>query len=749
MGMRRLRASALAGLLVAGLLVAPAFAQAPAAAPPPANRLALVIGEAAYNGDALPTAGQDAALMAQTLGADGFDVTELHDLNTPDLAAKYQAFLAKVAAAPPGAAVTVYLAGLGVAVGCDDYLLPVDAEIRAASDVPPIALSMTRVMNDLAQTSSQLRLVMLDGARPIPPSVSAASFPRGLIPLNPPAATTFGISAEIHDFEAPPKQGDANDAYASAFALVAQQPLTDVETAMRQVRVVAHQATSGAQTPWQATNIVMPPFTFPLNADPAQMQAAAANLPSSTAALSTLDVESAYWAAIWRNSIPDYQAYLAAFSTSAPADEAARITQLLALLQQPNPQCQAAAAPPPPPPLTVIAGPACPDGFVPQDGFNGAYCVPLAPPPVLQCPPGFSTIVTDDGMACSPWIPPPVLTCPPFFHVFGAPPYCVPDQPPPFCPPGFRPIWHDGVLTCVRGGPLPPGCPIGAHPIWTGEGYVCVGNPPPPINCGAGRPDWRDGGWICVNPPAPPCPNGQIAKWANGRLICGVVIPGGQPHCPRGYAPSGPGGTLCAPVRAPLGLGNPPCLPGAAGCPPNGAPPKGTLAPLKCANGQLPLPGKGCAVGPGAPPTPTPGACPPGMVKGAKGCEPLRPVKPTISVQPTPTPTPTPGACPPGTVRGAKGCEPLRPVKPTISVQPTPTPTPTPGACPPGTVRGAKGCEPLRLEKPVAPLKPAPVVTTPPPVVHPAVVRPVTPPKPAVVKPRPACGGPREPPCPK
>ncbi len=61
-----------------------------------------------------------------------------------------------------------------------------------------------------------------------------------LIPLDPPAATTFGISAEIHDFEAPPKPGDPNDAYVSAFALVAQQPLTDVETSMRQARVVAH-----------------------------------------------------------------------------------------------------------------------------------------------------------------------------------------------------------------------------------------------------------------------------------------------------------------------------------------------------------------------------------------------------------------------------------------------------------------------------------------------------------------------------
>ncbi len=602
MMMRALRASAFAGLLTAGCFVSSASAQAQAAAQPPTPRLALVIGEAAYNGDALPTAGNDAALVAQTLGAEGFDVTELHDLNTPDLASKYQAFLAKVAAAPSGAAVTVYLAGLGVAVGCDDYLLPVDAQIRAESDVPKIALGMTKVMNDLAQTSSQLRLVMLDGARPIPPSVSSVSFPRGLIPLNPPAATTFALSAEIHDLESPPKPGDANDAYASAFALVAQQPLTDVETAMRQVRVVVHQATAGAQTPWQATNIAMPPFTFPLNADPAQMQTAVANLPSSTAPLSGLDAESAYWAAIWRNSVPDYQAYLAAFSDKGTADQVARVTQLLALLQQPNPQCQAMAAPPPPAP--VMAGPACPDGFVPQDGFNGAYCVALAPPPVLECPAGFSTIVTDDGMGCSPWIPPPVLTCPPFFHVFGAPPYCSPDRPPPFCPPGFRPIRHDDALTCVRIGQLPPGCPIGAHPDWNGQGYVCVGDPPPPSNCGAGKPDWRDGRWTCVNPPPPRCPAGQIAKWAGDREVCGgVTLPGGPIHCPRTYVPSGPGGTVCAPARKPIlklgagavtppvipGKGNLHCLPGAAGCPPI----KGAAPTLPCPSGETRGP-KGC-----------------------------------------------------------------------------------------------------------------------------------------------------------
>ena len=67
---------------------------------PQPNRLALVIGEAGYVGAPLQTAGADAALIAKTLGAEGFDVSELHDLNTPDLAAGYQAFLAKVQAAP-------------------------------------------------------------------------------------------------------------------------------------------------------------------------------------------------------------------------------------------------------------------------------------------------------------------------------------------------------------------------------------------------------------------------------------------------------------------------------------------------------------------------------------------------------------------------------------------------------------------------------------------------------------------------
>ena len=437
---RTVRSQTVAAILAATCLAAPALAQAPAPTPtlqtaPPANRLALVIGEAAYVGAPLQTAANDAALVARTLGGAGFDVSELHDLNTSDLASGYQAFLAKVQAAPPGAAVTVYLAGLAVNVGCDDYLLPVDAQIKTASDVPAISLSMTKVMSDLAQTSSQVRIVTLDGARPIPLSVSAVTFAKGLIPLDPPGATTFGLSAEIHDFEAPPKAGDADDAYAVAFVGAAQQPFVDVDSTMRQVRVAAHQATGGEQTPWHATNPTTPPFSFVLNADPAQAQALSANSPSGAGPLDGLDPEAAYWAAIWRNTIPDYQSFLDAFAAKASPDQIARVRSLLALLQQPNPTCQAQAAVAPEP---AVVGLWCPEGFAFGEDTDEGVCEPSGP--YLPCPPETRPIFVRGHLVCR------------IAH---------------FCPPGSHPVWTPNGWRCGEPRPCRPGEPQCPRPTPT------------------------------------------------------------------------------------------------------------------------------------------------------------------------------------------------------------------------------------------------------------------------------------------
>ena len=516
-----------------------------------ADRLALVIGEAGYAGDPLPTAAADAALVAKTLGAQGFDVTELHELSTADLAAGYQTFLAK-AKSGPTSEITVYLAGLGVNVGCDDYLLPIDAHVAAEADVAKIALSMTQVMNDLAQTGSQVRVVLLDGARPIPPSVASVALPQGLIPLIPAMATSFGLSAEIHDYESPPKTGDANDAYAAGLTGALQQPFVDVDTMLRATRLTVHQATAGGQTPWHASASATPPFAYPVGATAQQIAAAAAGLPITPAALSSLPADVAYWSAIWRNTAEDDKAYLDAFGATAPQDQAERVRMLLALLSEPNPTCGAAA------PAPVIGGVYCPDVYdglcQPPAGCTGWGCLPPPPPP------------------CVPWhwgcgLPPPPLWCVPW-HPGCSGPSCIPWHP--GCPGPSCIPWHPGCPgpSCIPwhpGCPLPscvpwhPGCPtlscVPWHPGCPGQSCI-----PWHPGCPTLKP-------VCV-PWRPGCPGGPTLTCVPWHPGCPTLKPVCVP-----WRPGCPGGppvvkSLCAPWRpgCPGGPGRA-CVPWHIGCP--------------------------------------------------------------------------------------------------------------------------------------------------------------------------------------
>ena len=128
-----------------------------------------------------------------------------------------------------------------------------------------------------------------------------------------------------------------------------------------------------------------------------------------------LDPESAYWAAVWRNAIPDYQAYLAAFAASAAAGaQGDRSRTWSRCCSNPIRSVRRALRRP----RRRRSSPVRParTGSTPRAAIDDAYCAPLAPPPTLVCPPGFVSVATDDGMACGPFLPPPVLICPPRFH---------------------------------------------------------------------------------------------------------------------------------------------------------------------------------------------------------------------------------------------------------------------------------------------------------------------------------------------
>src|SRR5256885_1334989 len=99
------------------------------------KRIALVIGNGAYQAGALPTTANDAGLIAQTLQAAGFDVVGARDLDQDTLRRALHDFLDKASASGPDTVAFIYLSGYGVQLEGENYFVPVDARIARDTGV--------------------------------------------------------------------------------------------------------------------------------------------------------------------------------------------------------------------------------------------------------------------------------------------------------------------------------------------------------------------------------------------------------------------------------------------------------------------------------------------------------------------------------------------------------------------------------------------------------------------------------------
>jgi uncharacterized caspase-like protein len=132
------------------------------------TRVALVIGNANYPSGALPTAANDAGLIAQTLQAAGFDVTGVRDLDQDSLRKTFRDFIAKVSAAGPDTVSFVYLSGYGLQLEGENYFVPTDANIARDVNVSSEALRLSDYTEPLAALGIKANIVILDRARASP-----------------------------------------------------------------------------------------------------------------------------------------------------------------------------------------------------------------------------------------------------------------------------------------------------------------------------------------------------------------------------------------------------------------------------------------------------------------------------------------------------------------------------------------------------------------------------------------------------
>jgi len=268
------------------LTLAAAFlAPSPARSQAPAPRVALVIGNAAYQGaNGIATAEGDATIVADTMRTAGYDVTEVHDLATADFGQAIRTFLDKVYAAGPEAVAFVYFDGYGAQFDGENYLVPVDAKIGRYADVPAQAFRVNDLLRELAELPAAARIIVLDASRDhgfgrdtneaVPPGLAMMDAPAGMLIAF--AAAPGAVSGEIDG---------PYSLYTGTLVTLMRQPGLEIEQIFKATRLQVNKVSTGAQTPWSSSTLAvgLKLFDAPGDSAPAP-QAAAPAAPSASPA---------------------------------------------------------------------------------------------------------------------------------------------------------------------------------------------------------------------------------------------------------------------------------------------------------------------------------------------------------------------------------------------------------------------------------------------------------------------------------
>jgi len=602
-------------------------------------RIALVIGEQSYADAQLPTAANDAGLIAEVLQAAGFDVVGARDLDQKSVREALRDFLDKANAAGPDMQAFVYFSGRGLQYAGDNFLVPIDARIARASDAPIEAVKLSDFTHALAAAPGLARVVVVDGARANPYAQQGEPLAGGLALVEPEANSILAFNAAPGAIGVDESEGYG--VYAKTLAGLLRQGGVDIRDVLGETRVAVNEKTQGAQIPWSAGKLDAPYFLFEQAADAPPV---VVKRPPAKKPLKDLSAEDAYEVAVDRDTLDGYEDFLRAHARS---QQAKRIAAIIAArrealywrrtLDQNSPRAY----------WTYLRryphGPHAYDADRRLDVLAARH----------EPPQDFRVMEYED-------LPPPpreelIYADRPVYY-FGGDDY---GPPPPHPPRGYYAEDDDNWRDLP---PPPPPTAAGVLPalvvaiplFLTARAY-------------SDRPRTDGRAPASAPPPAPrpfappPLPRGVQVQ------ATPAPTPGGKSPPP---APAATGSKPLAPTPAPT-----PAPTGGKPLTPLPSPsPAPTVAPGPAGGKPLtPLPSPSSA--PTATPTPTGAKPPPPSPAGGKPLTPL----PSPSLAPTATPTPT-------------GGKPLTPL-------PSPSPTPT-GAKAPATPMAAPSPTPLRTPPP-------------------------------------------------
>jgi len=220
-----------------------------------ASRLALVIGNGAYHHESsLANPVNDATDMAAVLKNLGFQVILKRNAKRRAMIRALQDFGKQLSRHDVG---LFYYSGHGLQARGENFLVPVDAQIKSKADIEFESVPANRILRQMEKANNGVNIVILDACRSNPFTTNQKGFRKGLAEMNSPAGSLIAF-ATAPNTSAWGKSGERNSIYTKHFLKAlknqAHLSITDLFTQVRK-DVIRETKGETKQVPWESVSL--------------------------------------------------------------------------------------------------------------------------------------------------------------------------------------------------------------------------------------------------------------------------------------------------------------------------------------------------------------------------------------------------------------------------------------------------------------------------------------------------------------
>lgn len=216
------------------------------------GRVALVIGNSAYQNRPLKNARNDAEDIAAFLAKSDFEVITLNDATLSEMQLAIQRYAEKLMHKEVG---LVFFAGHGVEFKGRNYLLPVDTNLTDEEDIPRQSIDASSLVERVSRAEGRLNIIIIDACRSNFIPSKSRSLSQGLAKMD-------GVRGTIVAFSTAPGMvaedgNDRNSPYTKNLLKAMSVPGRKIEDVFKETAKRVEIETTGRQVPWYNSSILV------------------------------------------------------------------------------------------------------------------------------------------------------------------------------------------------------------------------------------------------------------------------------------------------------------------------------------------------------------------------------------------------------------------------------------------------------------------------------------------------------------